>query len=180
MALRLSIHGAVLVGGTDAQEGPRPLPSAGLSGRLTYATSDWFAYELNLEFEHVTTAAVMQPAPDTTWERRIFWLRGEAGISARLGAVWIPTLYMGVGVQARFAGQTHETIDGYTGLGPGREASWIPVGSVGVGLDYRLDQHWVAGVSLRGRHGAPWESDVYRAGTATVHLGYYWYPRNAR
>jgi hypothetical protein len=49
---------------------------------------------------------------------------------------------------------------------------------VGAGFDYRLGPSWIAGVSIRARHAAPWDDDSFRSITALWHLSYYWYPGN--
>jgi hypothetical protein len=163
------------------------MAAAGMSGRLTYATSDWYAFEAALELEHSTGLASFtesgvgqaEDVPGETFVRRMGWLRGEAGISARLGVRWIPTFYAGLGVQAQLAGVASDVRQGLALPGPDNELTLGMIGAVGAGLDYRVDEHWIMGVSLRARRSAPWGGgESYSSIGFTLHVGYYWYPGN--
>jgi hypothetical protein len=145
-----------------------------------------------LELEHSAGLASFTRAPDGQaaedpgvdrgdWfvRRRMGWLRGEAGISARLGVRWIPTFYAGLGVQVQLAGVARDVCRGLVLPGPGQDITVGLIGAVGAGLDYRVDEHWVMGMSLRARRSAPWGGgQSYGSIGFALHIGYYWYPGN--
>jgi hypothetical protein len=190
-----SAHAGLLMGAAAPDThslGPGDaVPAAGLSGRLTYATSDWYAFEVAMEFEHSIGMVRFDGPPLITYPgsdhergegdsfvRRMDWFRTEAGISARLGVRWIPTFYAGLGVQVQRAYQATEFNQGRILPGPGREVALDVAGVAGVGLDYRLDEHWVVGAGVRARRSLSWSwRDSYAASVA-MHVGYYWYPGN--
>lgn len=159
-----------------------PIPLAGLGARFTYAHLDWLAYEAGIEIEHTAIAMNFfhdREDPYPSVGRRLLWTRAEVGATFRLGVVYIPTLYLGLGAQGQMAQTIYETdAEGWSELVRERAFSWAPIGVVGAGFDYRLDINWIAGVSIRVRHAAPWDSDTYRSITALFHLSYYWYPGN--
>jgi hypothetical protein len=190
-----SVHaGLTIAGATAAAQalGPAELMLAGgMSGRFTYATSDWYAYEATVELEHSAGLASFIGASDDRaaddpdanqsgrFVRHMGWLRSEAGISARLGVRWIPTFYAGLGVQMQRVGEARDVCLRAVLPGPGRKLTLEMVGAVGAGVDYRVDEHWVMGVSLRVRRSAPWVGDeAYGAIGLALHIGYYWYPGN--
>jgi hypothetical protein len=191
----VSVHAGLTIGGAaaDAQAigSATFIPAAGVSGTLTYATSDWYAYEATLELEHSIGLASFRAAPDgqaanhpsmsmdTAFVRCLGWLRGEAGISARLGVRWIPTLHAGLGVQVQRAGDTYDVHADMVLPGLGRGVTVGLIGVVGAGLDYRVDEHWVMGMSLRARSSVLGAGgDSYGAIGLALHIGYYWYPAN--
>lgn len=160
-------------------------PVFGWGGRLTYATSNWFAYEVHASWERLFHRMLLdlepvgpEPVdPEDDYAGMWFsfgWLRLDAGITARMGVSWIPTLHASLGVQARVTRT-------WTQLGDwkhynGWDLLYEPVMTLGLGLDHRLDEHWVIGWGASYRHVLPLESDMYQALSGMMHISYYWYP----
>lgn len=106
-------------------------------------------------------------------------LRLTAGVTARLGVRFIPTVTALVGYQHRFL--TNVTLqDPQTGFATGT----LPDGAandllagLGVGLEYRHDSHWIFGVSVQLLHGFSLDGNAFDAVEVPVTAAYYWYPR---
>jgi hypothetical protein len=181
-----AVSGAGMLG-DPAAPGTRTLPLAGTALRFTYATHDVFAYEAELAWSRTADVAVFE---DVMFEgftgdlERVSYLgRLQAGVRLRLGARYIPTLHLGAGVLAHAAMQSHFVIPNGSGAvvveGPGFALRWAPMASAGLGFDYRIDSHWVAGVSVSALSTlvpGPGVDDGLRSIEGGLHVSYFWYP----
>jgi hypothetical protein len=184
-----AVSGAGMLG-DPAAPGTRTLPFAGTALRFTYATHDVFAYEAELAWSRTAGVAVFE---GVTFEgftgdlERVSYLgRLQAGVRLRLGARYIPTLHLGAGVLAHAATQSRFVImDGPDGPdragavvveGPGFALRWAPMASAGLGFDYRIDSHWVAGVSVSALSTLVPGDDGFRSIEGGLHVSYVWYP----
>jgi outer membrane protein W len=102
-----------------------------------------------------------------------------AGLTARLGVRFVPTLTLQAGYQHRFLPDA-DFIDPATGfdlqmpvLAHGRDDLLVVAG---VGFDYRIDKHWIIGVQVRATYALPVGDDEYRAIDLPIHIAYYSYP----
>lgn len=178
-----AVSGAGMLG-DPAAPGTRTLPLAGAALRFTYATHDVFAYEAELAWSRTADVAVFD---DVMFEgftgdlERVSYLgRLQAGVRLRLGARYIPTLHLGAGVLAHAAMQSHFIIPNGSGAvvveGPGFALRWAPMASVGLGFDYRIDSHWVAGISVSALSTLVPGDDGFRSIEGGLHVSYFWYP----
>jgi hypothetical protein len=95
-------------------------------------------------------------------------LRAEVGMSAQLGARWIPVAYAGIGMQV----QLRRTGATGTGEDPGAPVAEMKPGAVvalGMGLQYRAGDV-LLGLEFQGRYGGP---DGYGSITALWTVGYF-------
>jgi hypothetical protein len=170
--------------GDPAAPGTRTLPLAGAALRFTYATHDVFAYEAELAWSRTAGVAVFE---DVMFEgftgdlERVSYLgRLQAGVRLRLGARYIPTLHLGAGVLAHAAMQSRFLIPNGPGAvvveGPGLALRWAPMASAGLGVDYRIDSHWVAGISVSALSTLVPGDDGLRSIEGGLHVSYFWYP----
>lgn len=170
--------------GDPAAPGTRTLPLAGTALRFTFATHDVFAYEAELAWSRTADVAVFE---DVMFEgftgdlERVSYLgRLQAGVRLRLGARYIPTLHLAAGVLAHAALQSHFIIPNGTDAivveGPGFALRWAPMASAGLGLDYRIDAHWVAGASVSALSTLVPSDDGFHSIEGELHVSYFWYP----
>jgi hypothetical protein len=161
-------------------------PFAGVGARATYATSNWYAYEASVWLGGLTSP--VQYTVDTAagaqiWQLRMAWAGADLGVSARLGVRFIPTLHAALGMQTRLAWTGH-AIKPMIGDKPPADMlnetspTFEIVGTLGAGLDYRIGDHWIAGMSVTARRALAGES-LFQAIAATFHLSYYFYPEGA-
>ena len=174
-----TMAGLALAGDPLADDETDTIAVGGIGARLSYATSDWFAYEAKLglwQSGPANFAAVDSGANHGDLERKSRLYRASAGATARLGVRFIPTFHLGAGVQAR------QFISGYlrddTGLAidtvPG-ELAFDLVITAKLGFDYRINRRLVCGLGVEATHGFGETSFDVIAGA--VNLAYYWYPR---
>jgi len=158
---------------------PDSAPFFGLGARFTYATSDHFAYETRLSLAQTGMAryaGVTYESDEGELERATRLARLTAGVTARLGVRFIPTLHLSAGAQARQLVSGRIVDQTGAGLASVPNASEIDlVVSGAVGFDYRVNRRLVLGASAGATHafGGP----AYDAVQGTAHLAYYWYPR---
>lgn len=175
-----SCYGMAMVGDELAGDLAARVDFMGVGIRASYATSNWYAYEARLSYA-LSRAAYYDIDDGTTLFRTPEWVRFDAGISARLGALLVPTVQATIGVQQRSAGSGR-----WIEYGPGYESGegWVSparqdrrveiVGTLGVGLDYRITGHWLAGVGITVQQSLP-IGPRYQAVSGLFHLAYYWY-----
>ena len=63
--------------------------------------------------------------------------------------------------------------------GPGFALGWAPMASAGLGFDYRIDSHWVAGASVSALSTlvpGPGVDDGFQSIEGELHVSYFWYP----
>lgn len=148
---------------------------AGLSGRMTYATSNWWAYELHAGWERMSRLIDGEPfqsSAEYLW-RSIGWARVELGVTARLGVDVIPTMHAAIGVQARvYKTWEHIHWQSFKDI-----SCWLePLVTVGAGLDYRINKHWVIGAMGLRRQTIPIGAPGHSHWLGLVHASFYWYP----
>lgn len=165
-------------------------PFVGVGARATYATSNWYAYEASLWIGGLTSPAcytIDAKAGEESWCWRTAWVHGDLGVTARLGVRFIPTLHAALGMQTRFArqGRAIEPATRYDDprdapmyAVPGHMAIMEVVGTLGAGLDYRLGDHWVAGLAMTAQRTVIGETP-FQSLAATFHISYYFYPEGA-
>lgn len=175
-----ALSGAGMLGDPVAP-GTRTLPFAGTALRFTYATHDVFAYEAELAWSRTADVAVFEDvmfAGFTGDLERVSYLgRLQAGVRLRLGARYIPTLHLAAGVLAHAAMQSHFVLPGSVVVqGPGFALDWAPVASAGLGFDYRIDSHWVAGASVSALSTLVPGDDGFHSIEGELHVSYFWYP----
>jgi hypothetical protein len=175
-----ALSGAGLLGDLAAP-GTRTLPFAGTALRFTYATHDAFAYEAELAWSRTAGVAVYEDVMFAGFEgdlERVSYLgRLQAGVRLRLGARYIPTLHLAAGVMAHAAMQSHFVLPGAVVVqGPGFALDWAPMASAGLGFDYRIDSHWVAGASVSALSTLVPGDDGFHSIEGELHVSYFWYP----
>jgi hypothetical protein len=187
-----SLHGHVQFG-TAKLGGIREAPGQtdrapflGIGARATYAPSNWYSYEAALWLGRlgspVSYTIDTRSGPEI-WDWRMAWARADFGVTARLGVRLIPTVYAALGVQKRLAwqgqaGEHTKVMEPY--MGRLRE-QWLAVelvGTLGAGLDYRLDDHWMVGLAVTTQRSVLPEA-TFQGIAATFRLSYYFYPEGA-
>jgi hypothetical protein len=175
-----ALSGAGMLGDPRAP-GMRTVPIAGTALRFTYATHDVFAYEAELAWSRTADVAVFEDvmfAGFTGDLERVSYLgRLQAGLRLRLGARYIPTLHLAAGVLAHAAMQSHFVLPGAVVVpGPDFALDWAPMASAGLGFDYRIDSHWVAGASVSALSTLVPGDDGFHSIEGELHVSYFWYP----
>lgn len=156
---------------------------AGLGVRVSYARANWVQYDAQL------TAAASGAAGFGRGRFRFggepvsapFSIAGQvvrldAGATVRLGVRVIPTARLALGVEERFTGAPVVAVGGVRrddadGRGPARTTALV--GVAGLGVDYRLGPHLIAGAALGGSASADLDLITLELG---VHAAWYWYP----
>lgn len=189
----VSLHGHAQFG--KARVGLREAPGQTASGsfvgtgaRITYATSHWYAYEaavLLAQLDERMRYTVDALGSSETWRWRMGWVRADVGVTGRFGARVIPTLHVALGVQTRVLWQGYAKPTISIHAKPREKGRALPdhvalelIGTVGAGLDYRLDDHWIAGLAVTGQHALLAEAP-FQSIAATFQISYYFYPEGA-
>lgn len=165
-------YGRVTLGDTEAGSLTDMGSYRGIGGRFTYATSDWYAYETQFSLGSTGTLRYDLDA-DSVLFRSPQWGRLDIGMSARLGALWIPTVQGAIGMQVRSSGDGYlNEVDCIKTADPRWNVEII--GTLGLGLDYRFAAHWILGGNVT------LQRDVlagpgFDAIGGTFHIAYYWY-----
>lgn len=186
--------GRATIGEIDAPDETDSAPFAGVGARATYAISNWYAFEASLGHgqllrQTIYTVDTESGQVDRSWHTA--WTQADLGITARLGVRFIPTLHAALGVQRRTWQGGGESWDASPGCVPKnpdvpemcsaalRDQKTLElVGTLGAGLDYRLGDHWVAGMAVTARRAALAEAP-FHAIAAAFHISYYFYPQGA-
>jgi len=171
--------------GEDGTDETTTVPAGGLLGRLTYGLSDRLALDAELSFAQTgaarfddVTVNVAGGTPMTgALERSTRTGRAMLGASLRLGVRVIPVLEADVGVQARWRGAATFAPLGAVPDGYGEDLSMDLVVGGRVGLDYRFNEHWIAGVRAGGVHAVTLGAPSFDAGELSMSLTYAWYRR---
>ncbi len=196
-SIGVRLHGGAVALGVGAgySETDRvPIVGIGLEG--TYATSQWYEYRLSLSYhsqrrpgryvsnEDGETAtgddvprSAVQEAPTAELSRSGRFLRSEASITLHNGGpAWTPALHLGIGLHFNLGdGRDVHTFDAW-----GERNSHISRGidlvtTVGLGLDHRVDAHWIVGASVLFQQVWP-TSPRRQIGSVSFHISYYFYP----
>lgn len=186
--------GRATMGEIDAPDETDTTPFAGVGARATYAISNWYAFEASLEYgqllrQTVYTVDIESGQVDRSWH--MAWTQAELGITARLGVRFIPTLHAALGLQHRTwqgGREIRSTSPGCRSKNPNVPvmcADELPdhatldlLGTLGVGLDYRLGDRWVTGVAVTGQRAVMAEAPFHTI-AVTFHFSYYFYPEGA-
>jgi len=104
-------------------------------------------------------------------------VRFTAGVTARLGVRFIPTLTAHIGIQQTFLSGGYSLAGGGAVAALSDRSSTDLLAVVGAGLDYRVNARWIAGVSAQLVHAVSLSGNSYDAFEVPIHLSYYWYPR---
>lgn len=160
------------------------VPLAGANARLTYGVRDALSLDAELGFAHqgtghfdgakVTFAGT--PGADGPVERSAQLVRLLVGGTLRLGVRWVPTVSVGVGPQVRLRG------DGMylpTGNVPDDHAAGVAVdllATARVGLDVRVNRHWLAGAWVGGAYAVPLGGPSFQSAEGGLRVEYNWYP----
>lgn len=186
--------GKATMGEIDAPSVTDSAPFVGVGARATYAISNWYAFEASLGYGHLqrqTVHTIDTKVGEVERSWHTVWTQADLGITARLGVRFIPTLHAALGVQLRTWQGGRETRGTSLGCRPKNpdipvmcsenlpdQAMLEIVGTLGAGLDYRLGDHWVAGVAVTGQRAALAEAPFHTI-AATFHFSYYFYPEGA-
>lgn len=129
------------------------LPALRLGLRATWGLSDTYAVEVEGSFlssNGAKFAHQMLPSGSVgTIVQDERAARIMAGVTARLGVRWIPTLTAHAGFQYRLLPDGFAVAENGSSLGevPGGARADVVV-LLGAGIDYRWSAHWIAGVSV--------------------------------
>lgn len=185
--------GRATLGELETTKASDTAPFLGVGARATYAISNWHAFEASLNYGRLINSAQYSLEPRIGLERRwsMDWTQANLGIAARFGVRVIPTFNLGLGVQYRaWKGQEIKRDALYC---PPKEAGDPPmpcmtdldrlrtmelVGTLGAGLDYRLGDHWIAGLAVFAQRAVVAEAP-FQTIVATFHISYYFYPEGA-
>jgi hypothetical protein len=138
---------------------PTTILGAGGAMALTYGLSDLVSLDLSVGGAMAKNAEYRDVMIDETTRGNVIQdalsLRAMTGITLRFGARWIPTLGVHVGYQRHMLSNAvlwrdpDVLLDGNL---PNRsENDLLAAGSVG--LEYRLDRHWLVGLSAQLTYG---------------------------
>jgi hypothetical protein len=193
-------YGRATVGEPDAPDDTDTAPFAGVGARATYSISNWYAFEASLGYGALRdwtahTVDTEQGAVMRNWYQT--WMQADLGVTARLGVRIIPTLHAALGVQrgtwqgglqledpsSDCRGPPEEEVRNLEPTDPcaherPARATLELVGTLGAGLDYRLGDHWIAGLSLTAQRAALAEAPFHTI-AVTFHISYYFYPEGA-
>lgn len=105
-------------------------------------------------------------------------VRATAGATARLGVAWIPTLTGFLGYQHRWLHERtlRDRVGVVTQPLSSQQANDLILG-VGAGFDYRLNAHWIIGISVQVLHAFALDGSSFNSVEVPVMASYYWYPR---
>lgn len=149
----------------------------GVGARATYATNDWYAYEAHLNWGQLVRSAEFTQEDGGALFRRLGWLRLDTGITARLGAQYIPTLHAALGVQSRFGGAATVSYPNWT-LRDDDYVTLDLVSTLGAGFDWRRagdGDHWVFGGLVMWQRALLTTGTSYEAASVMFHVAYYFY-----
>jgi hypothetical protein len=192
-------YGRATVGEPDAPDDADTAPFTGVGARATYAISNWYAFEASLGYGQlrdwtVHTVDTAQGAVMRSWYQT--WMQAHLGITARLGVRLIPTLHAALGAQRRvwLGGRQLDDVSPVCAPPPDEaltreheepcsearptSATLELVGTLGAGLDYRLGDRWITGLSVTAQRAALAEAPFHTI-AVTFHISYYFYPDGA-
>ena len=170
------VYGKATVGDAIIDDDALTIPMVGVGLRLTYATSDWFAYEARIGYGQHLRVAEYPTGGDTgtdVRQRNWYWYRTSFGLRARLGPKWIPTLSANLGAQIRGAA-VGIIQDGWASLNEDNIVVEI-IATAGAGFDYRFNSRWSMGVTASSEFGIAIDGSSFEATALMVHVDGYWY-----
>src|SRR5687767_14274185 len=157
-------------------------PGGAGSVRLTYGLTDLLAAEVALgtaiaeAFEYANQDGGEGLGMGTShFDLRA--VRATVGVSARFGARWIPTATVAAGYQQRFL-TGGAFIDGERVLVDylSTETASDLLVMASVGLEYRIDRHFMVGLSAQVVHAFALGGPAYDGVEIPLRVSYSWYP----
>lgn len=189
-SLHAHLVGGVAVTSDAAADESGSAPLSGLAVRASYATSNTYQYDLSLSvlatggaaFPMATFSPPGRPTVTGPYTIASQVTRVDAGVTLRLGVVWIPTVRLALGGQGRRHGGPVVTAEGseVTGedrLGRSSEIGFDLIGTATVGLDHRVNRRLIVGAAAGACMAVPVGGEDFRTFEVTAHAAYYWYPR---
>lgn len=171
-----------------AEDGSAPL--GGLAVRASYATHNAFQYDAALTllatggagFPSTTFTPPGRPPLTGAYTVATQLARLDGGVTLRPGVVWIPTVRLAAGVQARRSGgpvveSGGMSVSGEALTGRGSDLGVDVVGVATVGLDHRIDRRLIVGAAVGASYAVPLGGEAFRTLEVTLHVSRYWYPR---
>lgn len=164
-------------------------PAGGIAVRASFATRNSFQYDASLSFlagqasfDEGTFTPMDQPTFTGPFTIATQALRLDAGATLRLGVVWIPTIRLAAGLQARHLGAPTVEIGGVMTSDEsrtGRTADYAldAVAVASLGLDHRINRRLIVGLAAGASYAVPLGGESFRTLELTAHAAYYWYPR---
>lgn len=184
-----AVGGLASVGDADAAA-PATAPLGGLAVRASYATHNAFQYDGALTllatggagFPSATFTPPGRPPLTGTYTLATQLARLDGGVTLRPGVVWIPTVRLAAGVQARRRGgpvveSGGMEVSGEALTGRGSDLGVDVVGIATVGLDHRVSRRLIVGAAAGASYAAPLRGEAFRTLELTLHVSRYWYPR---
>lgn len=181
-----SVHVQAFAGtaklGDPTSDASSDVSLSGGSVRFTWATENWFAWQVE-GYGGVTSSArytnVRIDDSDPGRFGRGANVAGlEAGAGLRLGVTIIPRVALAVGPQFRWF-PTAPLISSVNGLGAAMAPSSLQAdlaARASVGVDWRLGARWVVGARASARQSAGLMGDRWQSVDAGVQASFYWYP----
>jgi hypothetical protein len=138
------------------------VPAAGVGARLSYGLRNWLAIEgdvsvANLgeaEYRDMAVSIAGGPPRPGDLTRTTRTARFVAGALLRGGVAWVPTAYLGAGVQGRWQGAAVFSTTGTAPDGYGDELAVDLVATARIGLERRLGRR--SGIRCDGRAPEAW------------------------
>lgn len=181
--------GAFATGGMArvAEKGARDadtVPTVGVGARLSYGVRDWLAVEghvsiANLgqaEYQDMTVSIAGGASRDGDLTRTTRTVRAVGGAQFRGGVAWVPTAFLGAGMQGRWQGAAAFSATGGTPDGYDDTLAIDVVATARVGLDRRLGRRWVVGAAVGVTHAFPLGGPAFDVVEGGLSLGAFWYP----
>jgi hypothetical protein len=160
------------------------VPAAGVGARLSYGLRNWLALEADLSVANLAEAeyqnmrlSIQGGFPrDGDLARTTRTARLVAGPLLRGGVTWVPTAFLGAGLQARWQSPAIFSVTGTAPDGYSANLALDPVATARIGLDRRLGRRWVIGASAGLTHAFPMNAPAFDILEASLSLGAFWYP----
>jgi hypothetical protein len=167
-------------GATDADT----VPAVGVGARLSYGVRNWLAVEGHVaiaslgeaEYQDMRVSIAGGSPRDGDLTRTTRTARAVGGALLRGGVAWVPTAFLGAGVQGRWQGAAAFSATGGTPDGYDDTLAVDLVATARVGLDRRLGRRWVVGAAVGVTHAFPLGGPAFDVVEGGLSLGAFWYP----
>jgi hypothetical protein len=181
--------GAFAIGGM-ARVAEKGAPEAdtvaavGVGARLSYGVRDWLAVEGHVSIANLSEAEYPDmsvsigggASRDGDLTRTTRTTRAVGGALLRGGVAWVPTAFLGAGVQGRWQGAAAFSATGGTPDGYGDTLAVDLVATARVGLDRRLGRRWVVGAAVGVTHAFPLGGPAFDVVEGGLSVAAFWYP----
>jgi hypothetical protein len=160
------------------------VPAVGVGARLSYGLRNWLAVESEVSIANLgeaedrnMTVSIDGGAPrDGDLTRTTRTARLVAGALLRGGVAWVPTAYLGAGIQGRWQGAAVFSGTGSAPDGYGDTLAVDLVATARIGLERRLGRRWVIGASAGATHAFPLGGPAFDVVEGGLSIGAFWYP----